>query len=213
MAEQIRVVIADDHPVVRQGLRTLLSAYDDLCLVGEARDGEDAVRLAAAVEPDVVIMDLHMPHMDGISATKAILQTHPTIRVLMLTNVATDEQVIEAVRTGARGFLLKDAETEQVIDAIRSVYRGGRVLDPMVAETLMRGIERTATPRSLAEPLTAREVEILRLVAEGLSNREIATHLHLAPPTVTTHVRNILGKLHLANRTQAAIYAREHGLL
>ncbi|MCW5849549.1 MAG: response regulator transcription factor [Anaerolineae bacterium] len=212
MTDQIRVVIADDHPVVRQGLRTLLSAYDDFCLVGEARDGEEAVRLAGAVEPDVVIMDLTMPHMDGITATKAILQTQPAIRVLMLSTTATDEQVIEAVRAGARGFLLKDAETEQVIEAIRAVYRGGRVLDPMVAETLMRGIERTA-PRSLTEPLTPREVEILRLVAQGLSNREIAAHLHLAAPTVTTHVRNILGKLHLANRTQAAIYARQNGLL
>ena len=213
MTEQIRVVIADDHPVVRQGLRTLLSAYDDLCLVGEARDGEEAIRLAGAAEPDVIIMDLNMPRKDGILATKEILQTRPGARVLILTNTASDEQVVEAVRAGARGFLLKDAETEQLIDSIRSVHRGGRVLDPMVAETLMRGVERGSTPKSLAEPLTPRELEILRLVAEGLSNREIAAQLHLAPPTVTTHVRNILGKLHLANRTQAAIYARQHGLL
>ena len=213
MTEQIRVVIADDHPVVRQGLRTLLSAYDDLCLVGEARDGEEVIRLASAAQPDVIIMDLNMPRKDGILATKELLQVQPGTRVLILTNTASDEQVVEAVRAGARGFLLKDAETEQLIESIRSIYRGGRVLDPMVAETLMRGVERAAEPKSLAEPLTPRELEILRLVAEGLSNREIAARLHLAPPTVTTHVRNILGKLHLANRTQAAIYARQHGLL
>jgi DNA-binding NarL/FixJ family response regulator len=213
MSETIRILLADDHPIVRQGLRTLLRAYPDTELVAEAADGGEAVRKAVALQPDVVIMDLKLPVMDGVAATREILRQCPAIRIIVLTSFAEDRMAIEAIKAGASGFLLKDADTEQLIEAIRVVQRGGRVLDPTMASIIMSKLRGGSDRDEPAEPLTAREIEVLRLVASGRSNKEIAAELNLALPTVTSHLRNILDKLNVQNRTQAAIYALEHHIV
>ncbi|MDA8216613.1 MAG: response regulator transcription factor [Dehalococcoidales bacterium] len=214
MGATIRVLIADDHPIVRQGLAAILASEKDLELVGEAADGEEAVARALALRPDVVVVDLRMPLMDGLSATREIVGGLPGIKVLILAALATGEQVLAAVRSGASGFLLKDVAASQLIDSIRAVRSGARVLDASVTQDLLEKIEH---PRSLggATPneLTARELDVLRLLAQGMSNQEMAQALHLTQNTVMTHVRNILHKLRLENRTRAALYARDKGLV
>lgn len=211
MTDKIRVLIADDHAVVRQGLRTFLQLQDDIEVVGEASDGAEAVRLAGELVPDVVVMDLVMPSKDGIEATREIKALSPSTRVLVLTSFTDDDKVFAAVKAGAAGYLLKDVQPAALGDAIRTVYRGEALLHPAVAGKLMRefaeGKRRTADPSAL----TAREMDVLRLIAKGMSNREIALNLGVAEKTVKTHVSNILQKLHLADRTQAALYAvRQH---
>lgn len=211
MTEKIRVLIADDHAVVRQGLRTFLQLQDDIEVVGEADDGAEAVRLAGELVPDVVVMDLVMPSLDGIEATREIKALSPTTRVLVLTSFADDDKVFAAVKAGAAGYLLKDVQPAELGDAIRTVYRGEALLHPAVAGKLMR--EFAEGERTAADPgaLTEREMDVLRLITKGMSNREIALDLGVAEKTVKTHVSNILQKLHLADRTQAALYAvRQH---
>jgi two-component system, NarL family, response regulator LiaR len=200
----IRVLLVDDHPVVRQGLRALLSTQDGIEVVGEAADGETAVDEADRLSPDVVLMDVVMPGIDGVEALRRIGERRPQTRVVMLTSYADERRAMEAVDAGASGFLLKDASPRDVVAAIRAAQRGEAVLHPAVAAKLLA--ERRRPPAAHAD-LTARELEVLRLIARGLQNKQIAAQLHLSEKTVKTHVSAILRKLDVSDRTQAAMYA------
>ncbi len=210
--ECIGVLIADDHPVVRQGLRTFLDLQEDMEILGEASDGAEAVTKVEQFLPDVVLMDLVMPGMDGIEATRRIRAISPSTKVIVLTSFADDDKVIPSVKAGAAGYLLKDVQPRELADAIRAVYRGEALLHPAVAARLMQEV---AQDSSLApgEGLTERELDVLRLIAHGQSNKEIAGSLIISEKTVKTHVSNILQKLHLADRTQAALYAVRQGIV
>ena len=212
MSENIRVLIADDHPLIREGLRGLLAAEPDLELVGEAADGSEAVEKTDQLRPDVILLDLLMPVKSGIEAIIEIKEKDPEARILVLTSFADDEQVFPALRAGALGYLLKDSSPQDLLRAIRSVYRGESSLHPAIARRLVLQFSQPAVDSSPENPLTQREVEVLKLVAEGLSNQNIADELVVSERTVGKHVGNILEKLHLANRTQAALYALREGL-
>ncbi len=212
MGEKIHILIADDHPVVREGLATLFSAYDEMELVGQAANGQEAVDKAREVSPDVIIIDLKMPGMDGLVALREISRERTNARLIVLAGYADDEQIAAALASGAHGFLLKDAAPDQLVEAVRAVHKGSNVLHPGLARRLAIHQTHMGEDLSLVEPLTARELDVLRLLAHGMSNREIARELYLTHHTVMTHVRNILHKLNLPNRTKAAIYACEHGL-
>lgn len=212
MEEPITILIADDHPLIRQGLRVVIEAQPDLRLVGEAVNGGQAVQLAQALHPDIIIMDLKMPVMDGLSAAREISLTVPRAQVLILTSFPDDENVYAAIKAGAVGFLLKDASAEYLLDAIRTVQGGESVLHPAIARKLMREIKEPSRLPPTTDPLTARELEVLACMAQGMSNRQIAQQLSVSVRTVSSHVRSILDKLHLANRTQAALYAVEQGI-
>ena len=204
MTPAIRVLLVDDHPVVRQGLRALLSTQDGIEVVGEADDGDVAVSAAERLSPDVVLMDVVMPAMDGVEALRRIVERRPQTRVVMLTSYADERRAMEAVDAGASGFLLKDASPRDVVSAIRAAHRGEAVLHPAVAAKLMA--ERRRPPAAHSD-LTPRELEVLRLVARGLQNKRIASELHLSEKTVKTHVSAVLRKLDVTDRTQAAMYA------
>lgn len=212
MEQAIRVVIADDHLIVREGLRTLLERTPGIVLVGEAADGEEAIRAAQTLQPDVLLLDLRMPRKDGVAAIKEIKAQQPAIRILVLTSYDDDESVFSAIKAGAQGYLLKDSHPEQLGQAIRDVYKGMSALHPTVARKVLQEINRPPNLPPAEQPLTERELEVLQLVAQGLSNNEIARRLVIGERTVATHVRNLLGKLHLASRTQAALYAIRAGL-
>lgn len=212
MSENIRVLIADDHPLIREGLRGLLAAEPDLELVGEAADGSEAVEKTDQLRPDVILLDLLMPVKSGIEAIIEIKEKDPGARILVLTSFADDEQLFPALRAGALGYLLKDSSPQDLLRAIRSVYRGESSLHPAIARRLVLQFSQPAVDSSPENPLTQREVEVLKLVAEGLSNQNIADELVVSERTVGKHVGNILEKLHLANRTQAALYALREGL-
>jgi len=200
-------VVADDHPVVREGLRTFLGLQDDLEVVAEAGSGAEAVAVAGRALPDVVLLDLVMPGMDGVEAIQGILRASPATKVIVLTTFAADHHVLAAVRAGAAGYLLKDVRPAELVEAIRTVHRGEAALHPAVAGKLMREVARPAPP-----PLSERELEVLRLLARGASNRDIAAALVLSEKTIKTHVSSILAKLRVADRTQAALYAVREGL-
>jgi DNA-binding NarL/FixJ family response regulator len=205
----IRIVVADDHAVVRHGLRSFLGLQDDMEVVGEAEDGEQAVAIVAELRPDVVLIDLVMPGVDGVEAIRRIHELLPEARVVVLTSFADDSKVVPAVRAGAAGYLLKDVQPVDLAAAIRTVAAGGALLDPSVTARVLKEVA-TGGP---ADPgLTAREREVLGLLAQGLTNRQIAAELVLSEKTVKTHVSSILGKLGLADRTQAALYAVREGL-
>jgi len=207
----IRVLIADDHAVVREGLKALIETEPGLEVVGEAADGEEAAFKARLLKPDVILMDLVMPRKDGIAAIKEIKREDPKARILVLTSFAEDKRIISAIKAGALGYLLKDASPEELLRAIRDVYRGGSSLHPTVAQRLIEEVRGPSeTP---LESLTGRELEVLRLIAQGLSNKQIAEKLFISEPTVRTHVSNILRKLHLESRTQAALLALREGLV
>jgi len=231
----VRLLVVDDHPVVRQGLRTFLETRPDFDVVGEAADGETAVAEAARLRPDVILMDLVMPGVDGLEAIGRIKTAEPGARILVLTSFASADQVLPALRAGAAGYLLKDAAPSEVEAAIRAVHRGEGLLDPAVTATVLaevahpagdrRGADETsAVPPSIASPapavpadpgyasLTPRERQVLGLLGRGLSNAAIARELFVAEKTVKTHVSSILAKLRLADRTQAALYAARLGL-
>jgi len=209
----IRVLIADDHHVVRGGLRALLETEEDIIVVGEASDGVEAVLKTRSLNPDVVLLDLVMPRKNGIEAIQDIKHENPEARILVLTSFSDDDKVFAAIKAGALGYLLKDSSTQELIQAIRDVYNGESSLHPAIARKLIRELNRPAgnLPQT-DEPLTEREVEVLVYVARGYSNQEIADALIISERTVRTHVSNILSKLHLANRTQAALYALKEGL-
>jgi NarL family two-component system response regulator LiaR len=212
MTQLIRVLIADDHPIVRQGLRVVLAAQTDMMLVAEATNGEEAVHMAREMQPDVLIMDLQMPVKDGLTAIREINQENPAARILVLTSFPDDANVFKAIKAGAMGFLLKDSPPGDLLAAIHSIHQGESFLHPTIARKLVQEVRQPPDRPLSAEPLTARELEVLGCLARGLSNREIANELTISTRTVTTHVRNILDKLHLANRTQAALYAVEQGI-
>lgn len=209
---QIRVLISDDHPIVRQGLRTMLEAYPDLEVVAEAEDGEQAVRLAAETQPDILLIDLQMPRKDGITAIQEIIQSNPEARILVLTSFPDDDRVLRAIKAGAMGYQIKESSPEELVESIRAMQRGEVALHPYAARKLMQEIRQPNTMLLNGEPLTSREQDVLRCLARGLSNQEIANELTVSVRTVTTHIRNILDKLQLSNRTQAALYAVERGI-
>jgi two-component system, NarL family, response regulator LiaR len=210
--DPIRILLVDDHVIVRKGLRALLAEIDDVVVVGEAADGEEAIQQAAALRPDVILMDIVMPNMDGIEATQQITRRQPEARVLALTSFASDDKLFPAIKAGALGYLLKDSDPEELLHAIRQVHRGEPSLHPRIARKLLHELGRPLPPHPTPDPLTEREVEVLRSVAKGLSNQQIADNLSIAEVTVRTHVSHILDKLHLANRVQATLYALREGL-
>ena len=210
----IRVLLADDHTIVRSGVRALLSTEPDIEVVGEVGNGAEAVVQAAALRPDVILMDLVMPGLSGIEATRQITASLPGTRVLVLTSFAADENVFPAIKAGALGYLLKDSGPEELVRAIRQVNRGEPSLEPSIARKVLLELSRSPKEQQplTKDPLTEREMEVLRLVAQGGSNRDIAAKLVVSELTVRTHVSNILGKLQLASRTQAALYALQKGI-
>ena len=204
--DKISVLIVDDHPVVRQGLHSFLQLQDDLEIVGEAADGLEAVEKVDELLPDVVLMDLVMPKVDGIAAIRRITALSPSTRVLVLTSFSDDDKVFSAIKAGALGYLMKDSSPADLAEAIRAVYRGEPSLDPEIAKKLMDQLSKGEEVIA-EEDLTTREKDVLRLIARGNSNKEIAASLNISEKTVKNHVTNILQKLHLSDRTQAALYA------
>ena len=211
MPDPIRVVIADDHPVVRQGLRGFLETYADITVVAEADNGAQAVALALEHVPDVILMDLLMPEMDGVEAIEQIVASSPATRIIVLTSYTEDEYLLPAMRAGAVGYQLKDADPEDLVSAMRAAARGQMILHPSVAARLVRGVDHPS--EDWLADLTERELDVLGLIARGMSNKGIAKELFISEGTVKSHVSNILSKLHLAHRTQAALYALKRGLV
>ena len=216
----IRVFVADDQAIVRKGIQALLATEADIEVVGEAENGQQAAVRVRELRPDVILMDLEMPEVDGIEAIRRIIADWPEARILVLTSFATDDKVFPAIKSGAMGYLLKDSEPEELVQAIRQVYRGESSLHPKIARKLLQEMaggppssrQRDRPAERVVEPLTARELEVLKLVSSGKSNLEIAAQLTISGATVRTHVSNILAKLHLASRTQATLYALREGL-
>lgn len=217
----IRVLIAEDQTLMRQGLKTILDLEDGFEVIGEAANGQEAIERAVALQPDVVLMDVQMPHLNGVQATAQLAVQLPAARVIILTTFDYDEYVFDGIKAGARGYLLKDTPANELLAAIRKVHAGESIIQPSVAARLINEFSRrqenagqnAATPPPVYETLSERERDVLRLLADGLSNKEIATALILAEGTVKNHVSTILDKLHAANRTQAARVAREQGLI
>lgn len=211
MTDTVRVLVVDDHPVVRSGLIGMLAVTDDIEVVGEAADGEEALALVGSTRPDVVLMDLRMPRRDGVSATRAIVSAHPSTKVLVLTTYDTDSDILHAVEAGAAGYLLKDTPHAQLLDGIRAASRGETVLAPPVAARLMSQLRTPAAPAAV-QP-SPRELEVLAAVARGLSNAEIARQLFIGEATVKTHLQRIFTKLDVDDRTHAVTVAIAQGLL
>jgi DNA-binding NarL/FixJ family response regulator len=215
----VRLLLVDDQALFREALTTLLGVRDEVLVVGEAGDGAEALRRAGELAPDVVLMDLRMPVLDGVAATRRLQLEHPEVRVIALTTFDDDEDVFAALRAGAVGYLLKDVSSARLVEAVVTAARGGSVLEPSVAAKVVARVARMPSdepvprPQPLVVPLSEREVDVLRLLADGHSNREIAAALHLAEGTVKNHVTNVLGKLGARDRTQAALRARALDLL
>jgi DNA-binding NarL/FixJ family response regulator len=214
----IRILLVDDQTMFRDGMRVLLSSQPDFQIVGEAADGEQAIQKAVALHPDVILMDLRMPVLDGAAATRRLRVAQPDVRVIVLTTFDEDTAIFDGLRAGATGYLLKDAPTEKLYEAIRAAAKGESFLQPSVASRVVAEFARLsekapAWSQELTDPLSTRELEILRLLASGATNREIAAQLVLAEGTVKNHVTNILNKLGVSDRTQAALKARDLGLL
>ncbi|MGN6813588.1 MAG: response regulator [Thermomicrobiales bacterium] len=212
-AGPIRVMIVDDHAVVRQGLRTFLDLQDDILVAGEASDGADAVQRVDELAPDVILMDLIMPRLDGIEAVRRIKRARPKTQILVLTSFGDDQKVFAAIRAGAIGFLLKDVSPRDLAAAIFAAHRGEATLSPGIATRLMQELATGGQPAADEHALTERERAVLALIAQGRSNRQISDDLAISEKTVKTHVSNILTKLHLEDRTQAAIFALKEGLV
>jgi len=214
MTEQkINILITDDQAIVRKGIRALLATEADIKVVGEAENGVEAISLVESLQPDVILMDLVMPEMDGVEAIRHIKAHQPAARILVLTSFATDDKVFPAIKAGAQGYLLKDSSPEELVQAIRQVYQGETSLHPTIARKVLQEIQTPPEPEQprTSEPLTEREVEVLQMIVRGMGNQTISERLSISEATVRTHVSNILGKLHLASRTQAALYALQQG--
>lgn len=212
MTSPIRVLIVDDHAIVRKGIRALFRSLPEIDVIGEAEDGWEAIAEVERLQPDVVLMDLLMPELDGIEATRRITAERPDVRILVLTSFAGEDKVFPAIKAGALGYHLKDSSPEELVQAIHQVHRGESSLHPVIARKVLQELSRPSERPPTPDPLTPREVEVLQLVAQGRSNQEIADLLVISETTVRTHVSNILNKLHLASRTQAALYALREGL-
>ncbi len=212
MSEPIRVLIVDDHAIVRKGIAALLATEPAIDVVGEAENGRQAITEAHTLRPDVILMDLVMPEMDGIAAIRHITANQPETRILVLTSFSSDDRIFTAIKAGALGYLLKDSGPKELVDAIYQVHRGESSLHPVVARRLLQELAKPAPKPTTATALTDREMEVLQLVAQGHGNRQIAAELNIKEATVRTHVSNILSKLHLDSRTQAALYALREGL-
>ncbi len=212
MVTPIRILIADDHSIVRRGLRALIDTEPDMETVGEASDGIEAVEQARQMKPDVILLDMMMPRKNGLEAIVDIKKENADARILVLTSFAEDDKVFPAIKAGALGYLLKDSSPLELLQAIRNVYAGASSLHPSIARMLIAEISQPSDLPPTEDPLTDREVEVLKLLAQGMSNEEIAESLVISDRTVGKHVSNLLDKLHLANRTQAALYALREGL-
>ena len=212
--QAITVLIIDDHPLVREGVRNFLQRQRDITVVGEAGSGQEGLRLASDLAPDVVLMDLVMPEMDGVETTRRLKQISPSTQVIVLTSFDDDEHILPAIRAGALSYILKDVSTAALAEAVRKAARGEVTMTPQVAARVMEELRQGGQPSSQAgADLSEREVEVLRLIAEGRSNTEIAERLVISEHTVKRHVSNILSKLHLADSTQAAVYAWREGMV
>jgi DNA-binding NarL/FixJ family response regulator len=215
----IRVLLVDDQALFLEGLETLLSVHEDIQVVGQANNGQEAVKVAARIQPDVVLMDVRMPILDGVRATRRLTKAMPQCKVIVLTTFDDDEYIFDSLRSGAVGYLLKDVASVQLVEAIRAAARGESILEPSVATKVIAEFTRVSSMvlstqvEQLVEPLSERELEIMALIAAGSSNKEIADQLFIAEGTVKNHVTHILGKLGVRDRTQAALKARELGLL
>ena len=222
----IRVMLVDDQQLIRQGIKMLLMSEEDLDVTAEASNGREALERIAQVRPDVVLMDVRMPEMDGVTATRQIAAAHPEIGVIILTTFDDEEYLFEGLRAGARGYLLKDISSEEMADAIRVVAKGGALIQPSITRKVLSEFARLSTPATnptapgdqprpaaLPEPLTERELDVLKCIAEGLSNREIADKLVITEGTVKNHVSNLIAKLSVRDRTQALLKAKELGLI
>jgi DNA-binding NarL/FixJ family response regulator len=214
MAETIRILVADDHPIVRDGLVAILSTQPDLDVVAEAGDGQEVLAQVAQSQPDVVLLDLEMPQLDGVETLRRLRERHPQTRVIIFTAFDTDERILAAVQAGAQGYLLKGAPRQEVFNAIRVVHEGGSLLQPVVASKLLRQMSAPAAgDAGLVDPLTPREQEVLNYLAQGLQNKEIAQKLVISERTVKFHVSSILTKLEAGNRTEAVAVAAQRGLI
>ena len=213
LPDTIRVLVADDHAIVRKGICALLATEPRIEVVGEARDGSDAIAAAQKLQPDVILMDIVMPGIDGLEATRRLAASQPQARILVLTSFAGDDKVFPAIKAGALGYLLKDSGPEELVHAILQVHHGESSLHPTIARRLLRELSSPPQEAPETDCLTDREVEVLQLVAQGQSNRQVADVLTISEATVRTHVSNILSKLNLCSRTQAALYALREGLV
>jgi len=210
----IRILIADDHRLVRQGLRQICETKGGFAVIGEAENGRVAVDVATRLKPDVILMDIRMPEMDGVQATSFITEANPVAKVIILTMQREDQFIFDAIRAGARGYLLKDIDADTLLEAIRRVYHGEALIDPVMATKVLNEFRRLSNPaaaHTAVEQLTEGEMNVLRLVAQGLDNREIADRLILSESTIANRLRDIFQKLHVNNRTQAALYALRRG--
>jgi two-component system, NarL family, response regulator LiaR len=208
----IRVLIVDDHTIVRRGLKALLAQTEDIQVIGEADNGLEAVRLSQELEPDVILMDLLMPKMDGIEATRQIINGQPHMRVLVMTSFVCDDKIFPAIKAGALGYLLKESETGELIWSIYKVHRGELSLPAIIARKIIKEIQDPPAEKPTSDPLTLKEVEVLQLLATGLSNEEICARLEISNSTVRSHINRLMAKLRLANRVQATLYALCEGL-